>query len=369
MKRIINLLIISSLLIALTITSCSPVEPQPEQTVQSVTSFYLLNEGMMGANNASLDYYNYQSGIYQKNFFTQVNPNIIGGLGDVGNDLQIYGSKMYAVINLSGLVEVMDAKTAKHIGTIEIPNCRKINFYSGKAYVSSFAGATYNNGNQIGFVAEIDTTTLQVLQKVNVGFQPEEIEFINGKMYVANSGGYNTPPNDNTISVVDLQIFTEIKKIDVAVNLSVLRKAGNKLFALSLGNYADINPDIYVIENEMMTKKLGIENASNFCISGDSIYILSAQTDWITNTTFAKYIIYNIKNQEIITENFITDGTNSEIEIPYGIAINPISKDIFITDAQQYFTSGKLFCFSHGGKKLWSVETGICPKYIAFLRE
>ena len=359
------------MLILTIFTSCksdNTIQPQPEEKVESVTSFYLLNEGLMGANNASLDYYDYQTGVYQRNFFTQVNPNIVGGLGDVGNDLQIYGGKLYAVINLSGLVEVMDAKTAQHIGTVEIPNCRKINFYNGKAYVSSYADATFGDGNKVGYVAEIDTVTLQILRTVDVGLQPEEIEFLNGKMYVANSGGYNFPPNDNTVSVIDLQTFTETKKIDVAVNLSNLRKAGNKLFALSLGNYADIDPDIYVIENDQMIGKLGIY-ASNFCISGDSIFILSNNTDWITNTTVSKFIIYNINNQQIVTENFITDNSQTEISMPYGIAVNPISKEIFVTDAKNYSTSGELFCFSPEGNKLWSVSTGICPKYIAFLEE
>jgi len=364
-----NLLIISVLLILLTFASCRSVEPQPEETVESVTSFYLLNEGSWGANNASLDFYDYQTNVYRKNIFSQVNPNVIGGLGDVGNDLQLYGGKLYAVINTSGLVEVMDAKTAQHIGKVDIANCRNINFYNGKAYVSSYAGASFTDGNQVGFVAEIDTATLQILRSVNAGFQPEEIEFLNGKMYVANSGGYTTT-FDNTISVIDLQTFTETKKITVAINLLNLRKDNyGKLYALGRGNYYDIDPDIYVIENDIMTKKLGIGYASNFCISGDSLYALSNQTDWATETTISKFVIYNIKNQQIVTENFITDGSQAEIKMPYGITVNPISKEIFITDASNYTTSGALFCFSPQGKKLWNVAAGVCPNRIAFLKK
>ena len=368
MKSITNFSIISTVLILTTVSSCHIVEPQKEGTIDYHTSFYLLNEGNFGVNNASLDFFNSQTKAYQKNYFTQVNPNIVGGLGDVGNDLQIYGSKLYAVINASGLVEVMDAKTARHIGVVEIQNCRHINFYNGKAYVSSYAGATIDNANQVGFVAEIDTATLKILRTVNVGLQPEEIEFLNDKMYVANSGGYSIPPNDNTISVVDLQTFTETKKIDAAVNLLNLRKAGNKLYALSLGNYADIDPDIYVIENDELVGNLGIY-ASNFCIAGDSIYILSNETDWSTMTTVSKFIIYDIVNQEVATENFITDGTEADIAMPYGITVNPISKEIFVTDAKKYTTSGALFCFSPKGKKLWSVSTGVCPDRIVFLEK
>ena len=367
MKKITNFLVISNLLILVTFSSCDPIVEPPIEKVESVTSFYLLNEGAWGANNASLDFYDYQTTEYSLNIFSGINPNVVGGLGDVGNDLMIYGGKLYAVINVSGLVEVMDAKTAQHIGEVEIPNCRNINFHNGRVYVSSWSSATISNGNVIGYVAEVDTATLQVVRKVNVGRQPEEMEFLNGKMYVANSGGY-TADLDSTISVVNLQTFTEEKKIIVAKNLQKLCKAGNKLYALALGNYYNINPDIYIIENDKKVKNLGIY-ASNFCLSGDSLYILSNQTNWGTGTTTSKYIIYNIANQQVVTENFITDGTETSIAVSYGIAVNPVSKEIFITDAKSYTTSGKLFCFSPDGKKLWDVATGVCPSKIAFLKE
>ena len=368
MKRIFNLLSISTLLMAALITSCNPIVPETEKKLYSVTSFYLLNEGNMGANNASLDFYNYETKNFSLNIFSDVNPNIVGGLGDIGNDLQIYGNKLYAVLNGSGLVRVMDAKTAHFIGNIEVEGCRYVNFYNGKAYISSYADATPEDGNKLGFVVEADTATLKVLRKVNVGYQPEEIEFVNGKMYVANSGGF-TMTYDNTISVVDLQSFTEIKKIPVSVNLCNLRKDSyGKLYALGRGNYGGIDPNIYVIENDAMVKKLGIY-ASTFCISGDSMYILSNETDWTTWETVAKYVLYDIVKKEVVTENFITDGTEANITTSYSIAVNPISKEIFITDAKYYSSRGELFCFSSEGKKLWSVNTGACPIRMAFLQE
>ncbi len=45
-----------------------------------------------------------------------------------GNDIQIYGDKLWAVINCSNYVEVMDVNTAKHITKIAIPNCRYLAF-------------------------------------------------------------------------------------------------------------------------------------------------------------------------------------------------------------------------------------------------
>ena len=103
-----------------------------------VTGFYLLNEGNMGSNKATLDYFDYSTGIYLKNIFASANPFVARELGDVGNDIQVYVKKLYAVINCSNLVEVMDCRTAKHIAQISIPNCRYITFDNGFAYVSSY---------------------------------------------------------------------------------------------------------------------------------------------------------------------------------------------------------------------------------------
>ena len=117
---------------------------QPEYT--SIDGFYLLNEGNMGDNKSTLDYYDYKTGVYTRNIFGAANPTVPKEMGDVGNDIAIYGSKMYAVINCSNYISVLDKYTAKMINKIDIPNCRYIKFYKGFAYVSSYVGPVVLNG-------------------------------------------------------------------------------------------------------------------------------------------------------------------------------------------------------------------------------
>lgn len=75
----------------------------------------------------------------------------------------------------------------------------------------------------------------------------------------------------------------------------------------------------------------------------------------------------NVKNETIIDRSFITDGTDKKIIIPYGIAVNPQTKEIFITDARDYVTPGVLYCFNSEGKLKWSVNTGDIPAHLAFV--
>ena len=58
----------------------------------------------------------------------------------MGNDIKIYGNKMYIVVNASNKVEVLDARTVKKNKSITIENGRSLAFANGKAYVSSYAG-------------------------------------------------------------------------------------------------------------------------------------------------------------------------------------------------------------------------------------
>ena len=48
---------------------------------------FVLNEGSYGQNNSTLDFFRYSDGKYVRNSFSQMNPTISAGLGDVGNDI------------------------------------------------------------------------------------------------------------------------------------------------------------------------------------------------------------------------------------------------------------------------------------------
>lgn len=336
---------------------------------EAVKGFFLLNEGNMGSNKASLDFFSYETGKYMRNIYPLRNPDIVKELGDVGNDLAIYGGKLYAVINCSHYVEVMDVKTAKHVGSIDILNCRYIAFNEGKAYVSSYAGPVQIDPNaRPGKVVEVDTTSLKVTREVVVGYQPEEMVITGGKLYVANSGGYRFPNYDTTVSVVDLETFEVINTIDVAINLHRMTKDRfGRIYVSSRGNYYDVGADVYVIDSntDRLVGNLGIP-ASEMCISGDSIYMTSVEWNYTTNRNTVSYTLYDVAREKIVSHNFIADGTDKQIQIPYGIAVNPDTKEVFISDAKDYVTPGTLYCFSPEGNLKWEVTTGDIPAHFAF---
>ena len=346
-----------------------PIDPDARPA-----GMYLLNEANMGSNKSSIDYVDFRNAYYVRNIYAERNPEVVKELGDVGNDIQIYGNKLYAVINCSHKVEVMDVRTCKRIGQVDIPNCRYIRFAKGKAYVSAYVGPVAIDPNaQLGAVYEVDTASLAVTRKVTVGYQPDELEVLGEYLYVANSGGYRAPDYDSTVSVVEIYGMKQIQKIPVGINLHRIRKDRyGKLWVTSRGDYNTIPSRLYVLDRkdknskEMVVKDTLDIPCSEMYIQGDSLYFYSVEWNKQTERNTVTYGIIDVRTGQLVTDHFITDGTEQDIVIPYGICVHPTTGDIYVTDAKNYVSSGVLHCYDRHGKKKWSVRTGDIPAHMAF---
>ncbi|GAA4313206.1 hypothetical protein GCM10023149_08870 [Mucilaginibacter gynuensis] len=340
--------------------------PDPANTLKGM---YLLNEGNMNMNKASLDYVDFTTGIYRKNIYGQANPSVVKGLGDVGNDIGVYGSKLYVVVNVSNKLEILDVKTSKSIKKLDIINCRYVTFHNGKAYVSAYLGKVGDPKAPNGIVAEIDTATLQITRQVIVGRQPEEMAIVGDKLYIANSGGYSPAKYESTVSVIDLNSFTEVKRIEVAINLDrVKADRYGDLYVTSRGDYYNIPSKLFVIDTHTdAVKKVFDIAASNLCIDDDVAYLYATEWSYPLQKNIISYNMINVKDETLLDKKFITDGTEKQIAIPYGIMVNPVTKEVFVTDAKDYVTPGTLYCFDPAGKKKWQVTTGDIPAHMAFV--
>ena len=347
-------------------------------TSADIRGFYLLNEGNWGSNKSSLDYYDYATAQYHLNIYTQSNPHVVMELGDVGNDLQLYGSRLWAVINGSNKIEVMQASKAQRIGQVDLANPRYIAFHQGYAYVTSYAGPVQDDATHIqrGIVVKIDTLTLEKVDTCVVGCQPDGIAVLGNKLYVANSGGYLVPNYENTLSVIDIPSFTETGRIAVDINLHrVLSDRYGNLWVSSRSDYYDKPSALYRITNLESTPSITHISASNsnnivvsnWALKGDSLYVLGNDFSYTTNLATRNLAIVDVTTAQVLTTNFITDGTDTDIRDAYGLAVHLYSGDIFITDANGYINPGILRCYSSQGQLKWKERTGDIPAHIVFV--
>ena len=350
------------------------IQPSTSTEVESpritgVDGFYLINEGNMGSNKATLDYLDETTGTFHKNIYAERNPNVVKELGDVGNDVEIYGSKLYAVINCSHKVEVMRASDAVSIARIDIPNCRYVIGHGRYVYVSSYVSPVQDDPKApLGAIFKVDTASMRVVDRVDVGYQPEEMAISNGKIYIANSGGYRAPNYDRTVSVIDLNTFKVIKDIDVAINLHRVKRHKNGLIDVtSRGDNAYVPSSLYVID-PTIDKVIAEVNTpvSDMWIHGDSAYIYSSARNDVTHSTTISYSILDLNTLRVVDDKIIKDGTDANIKMPHGIAVHPITGEIYITDARNYVSSGRIHCYTPDGVLKWTQTTGEIPSQFAF---
>lgn len=351
-------------------------EIKGDNTPGSIVGMYILNEGNMGSNKCTLDYLDLSATggtlTYLRNIYAERNPGEVKELGDVGNDIEVYGSKLWMVINCSNKVEVADAATCRKLAKIDIPNCRYLTFHDAYAYISSYVGPVEVGGDaRLGRVYKVDTLTMQKVDSITVGYQPDELCVVGNRMYVANSGGYLIGRYDRTVSEIDLATFRELRKIDVEINMHRCRSDRyGQVWVSSRGNYYGVAPTLSWLSADggTMEKRGSLDVCvSDMCIVGDSLYFVGVSFSQATMQNTKCYGIVNVKTHQLVTQTLSSSPEIDDIELPYGIIVNPQHRDFYIMDAKNYISSGSLLHFGANGTFLWKVRTGDVPSQAAFV--
>ena len=349
-KRFFRMYVLWAMMAAPIVTSCKGDGDQEVEPVVPSEYLYVLNNGVWGFNNASLTLYDVEKGVATQNVFERQNGR---RLGDIGQDLLVYGSKMYIAMSEEFTIEVTDleAKSIKQLKTEGPP--RYFAVHNGKVYV------TYFNG----YVARIDTASLQIEAKTVVGRNPEQLAVANGKLYVANSGGldFNTTTGyDKTVSVVDMASFTEIEKIPVVANpCDVVFDKNNHIYVVSNGNYMDIPnalQKINVITGEVTV--VTAIHATYMATVGTKLFSIYSQYDANWNQIITFYA-YDMASNTVLSENFI--GTK-KVDFPYKICSDEVSGEIYITStSENYVNDGDVYIFDQSNRFVAKFETGVNP--------
>ncbi|PZR29962.1 MAG: hypothetical protein DI535_00205 [Citrobacter freundii] len=352
-----KLLLSASVLLFLA-SSCNKDDDPAPETPKVTTGLYILNEGNFNQNNSSLSYYNIATKTTTTDFFQKANGY---AFGDTGNDILLYGGKIYIVMNVTSTVEVADAFTAKSIKRLEFKQSNGANRepryavpFRNKVFVSSYDGT----------VAVIDTASLAIEKFITVGKNPDGMVISGDKLYVSNSGGL-TAEFDSTLSVVDPVAMTELQKIKVGKNPgSITADNSGNLYVACGGNYFDINPSL-----------VKVSTATNSVVkSADTTVGRIRFYDGLLYTTggyFGSPYVRTLNTTDFAQTraNFVTDGTT--IKAPYGINFDPENGDVYITDSKGFLESGEVFCFDKNGKKKFnfSVAPGVGPNTVVLIRQ
>src|ERR1700743_586189 len=374
-----NLLKYSLVILAcLTIASCRKytMSPGPTGGTSPVTGLYILNAGQAGA--SALSFYDLNTKQITADRYQAVNGQ---ALGNMGNDIEVYGSKMYIAVTNSGVIDIVNAKTGRLIKQDSLLNPtagppwygynkqpRSIAFYKGNAYISCYDGT----------IAIIDTINFSVSAKIALpGFSYLEGMVIqNDKLYVADSG--IGPGVTNMISVIDLSSDKALKRKSVIPypvsmaadsygNVYVLSGWTDdwQQFNISKGGLTIIDSKTDNVKSPPVPGMYQARSGIPITVSGDLVYY--AKGSYVTGDN--KIAVYNAKTQTPVSENFITDGTN--IQTPYSICVNQVTGEVYISDGKNAEFSnnsyGVIDVFDKTGKLEYSFSTGVSPVKIKLL--
>lgn len=337
-------------LVMLFMVSCSDITSTSDAPEVSV-GLYVLNSGKYGNNNASLTYYDMETGAATQGVFAAVNGM---GLGDTGQDMIIYGSKMYIAVYNSGVIFVTDL-TGKIVETIKHDT---YNYPRSLTSSDGYVYATYYDGA----VAKMDTTSYSI-QTTVTGEHPEGLAVANGNVYVAISGSWGN--YDNQIEVFDASTLTKSGSVEVAVNPSKVEAAPNgDIYVLSLGNYYDVLSSIQCIDSNSDVTDVAVATTDEgyplkMIMNEDGmLYVAAGISDYTTDYKLVGDIYSYDCNSKIAKGAIITDATT--ISDIYMISANSNNGDVYV-GTSDYTNTGELYLINEDGEVYDIIDTGINP--------
>ncbi len=334
MKRSrITFLLGAALLLA---ASCSKDIQQPEQKLSDVL---IVNNGNWNSNDASISSYNLTTGEVAAEVFFAANGQ---KLGDLAQDIIVYEDKILIAVSNSKIIFVCDKELKVLAQITKDYSPRAFCIGEGKIYVSYYEG----------LLGEIDPSDWSV-RTTEVGPNPEGVAYSDGKVYVANSGGY-VPGYDKTVSVVDTKSFKQVEVIEVNTNPGKVAVYGQTLYVTSFGNYADIPAKLQAVSlADKSVADLPISGVNSMVSDGNGLlYVLSGEYD--ENWTLTG------KVSTVDAATATVSGTFAEgIANAYSISY---SKGHVFVGASDYRTDGTVHIYKEDGTLLSSVcSEGLNP--------
>ncbi|MGO3182087.1 MAG: DUF5074 domain-containing protein [Aequorivita sp.] len=310
---------------------------------------FILNEGMIGTNTASVSYLD-GSGTLENTIFSNQNDGM--ELGDTGQGLGLTEDFAYVVLNFSNEVKVVNRTTFEYVASItdQMENPRHIAFHEDKGYVTNWGDGGDVNDD---YVAIIDLATNTVTGTIPVAEGPERILQKDGRLYVAHQGGYGV---GNTISVIDLAT-NSVEVITVADVPSSMKIDDNNLYVLCSGK-PDWTGDetigkLYKIDlsDLQITKEYTFEVAQHPGFLG----LDETNLYYMLNTSIYKMAL---DDTSLPTTTFIEAGANGA-QLTYGF--DKIDDKLYLADGVDYVSDGKVFVYGEDGNLISEYTVGPLP--------
>lgn len=282
--------------VAFGMTACSDDNDGPKGNddveVQGTELVYVLNQGnFYNGIEGGLSVVNLDHKSVAPNVFKDANRRSLGDTPQCG---VAYGSKIYIGTSESNTIEILDRSTYRSIKQIRLSENpvngtgpRSMVTRDGKIFISMYDG----------YLARLDTTTLEIDKSVAVGVNPENIAIFNDLVYVPLSEGMNYPDYGQTACTVNPATMQVERTFTVGLNPTRFIVTNGHLFCLCQGDYGAIASKLVEVYTDYTIRE--ICNATMVAAYGDNVAIINQP--FTEGEPVVEYKLYNTRNEKVDT--------------------------------------------------------------------
>ncbi len=316
-------------------------DPGGRQAFIKGESVFILNEGAFQQGNGSVSVYNKTDKEVENNVFREVNGE---NPGDVVQSMRIIDNKAYIVINNSQKIEVASLDSLLRLAQITGFNSPRyiLKVAANKAYVSELFGDSLD---------VIDLASNTISRKIALPGWTEEMMMHNGKVLVGNN-------SDEFIYVIDPAADTVMEKIELLAQAkSMAHDSDGDIWVLCSGSFSGDLPHVYELDKSDFSVKKDFALSGGYAsdltpnASGDAFYYINGDV-----------YKFSVNDNSEPASAWMPAGSHSW----YSIAVDPDNEEVYIGDAGNFASNGKVYRYKNDLTPVDTITVGIAPGFMLF---
>ncbi|MBQ3660118.1 MAG: hypothetical protein II963_08195 [Bacteroidales bacterium] len=362
-----------------------PNANDPDATVNE--RVILLNEGNWQSNNGQVSFI--ENGSITNGWFRKMNPGMT--IGDTPEDVLMINDELVAIsVNWSNIIQYIKPTGEAVAQTEDVPNCRAM-CVDGKGYlyITSYAHETaLGEYYEHGYVAKVSLDDFKVKATCEVGYEPEGVAYYDGRLYIANTGGYSFSEEhgyENSVSVVDAGTMNLIRNVGIVdpetgsliINLyGEMSQCGRFLCINSPGDYGstpartiifDCADDSYTVYDFPCTYNTTTIDDKFLAVGSSYSYDTNQFTYSLKTIDPYEDIVYD--GYRLPSGRFSSDAqsTFESIQNPYCVYQNPYTGHLYMCEAKSFTSAGRVYEFDTRGELINTMVCYINPGHMAAL--
>jgi YVTN family beta-propeller protein len=338
--------------LAVLFANCSQDEPAPFTGNEPFDNGVLvLNEGTFSSPSSLSFFFEYSLSV-QNEVFNLQNDGAL--LGQLAQSISEWNEEYFIMVSNSNKVEILnknDLTTKAVITDIELPRYF-LGLSDTEACISYWSADGLDGG-----VAFVNLADYSVTETITTGNGPENMLEKDGKLYVANAGGFG---KDSTVTVIDLANRAITDTIVVLDGPAFLYDIYDEIYVLCKGVYEpsinDLTPGgMARIRNDAVSATTLMNGYPDKLIlggteaGGTDLYFL--RSDGIYEMTIVDGIAGLPIDEKIVTGSY------------YGLGFDAENNQLLLGNAGDFATPGWMVRCELDGERVDSFPVGIAPNY------